>query len=225
MTPRKLSLEAFLFRFFASIGGSIAGTLLLSATFFLSLSAFSEQSSETLSLYIILVIILVGTLSTNVFTPFLIALTDKERYSRPLTILTQAFILNITIFLVSVPLYSLLQIARPEMLSFVAGFHLLLTTQVSAILLELYSDQRFILGGIYGVALGSLLSFCFIITLYGTNKETLIMFILGPLLWISIECCRSLVEIGYYFYYRLFGIEALDTETSYEVQEKKDQND
>lgn len=221
MIPRKLSIETFLFRLFASIGGSITGTLILSAVFFLSLSAFGEQTSETLSLYVILAIILVGTLTTNVLTPFLISITDKERYKKPFTILTQAFILNLVLFIVSVPLYSLLHVAKPEIISYIAAFHFLITAQVSAFMLELFSEQRFVLSGLYGVAVGSLISFTIIMLMYGTNRETLIMFIIAPLLWISIECFRSLVEIMYYFYYRLFGVEALDTETSFEAQESK----
>lgn len=220
MAPRKLPLNIFVFRISSAIAGSLIGTLILSVTFFSLLSAFAENDSHTFSLYIVLALVLIGTLAINVITPSIISFVDREKYPKPTTIMTHTFTINIILFVISIPLYIVIGSIEAPFLNYMAGFHFLVSAQIANIIMEIFSENRFILAGVYAVAIGSLVCFGLLSLLYLFGNETFFIFVIGPVLWIGMELIRSLIEITYYGYYRLFGIEALDTDTSYESQEK-----
>jgi len=214
--PRKPTGYVFIIRLIASLAGGIIGSLSIFAIFVFSQVLFTAEAENPLSLFIIILIIFVGSLLTNLITVFMISYFDREIYSRHLTILTQAFIIQVILFLFSVPFYILIH-SLPlgaEHIRYVAGFHLLLSTQICALLLELLAETPYKMVGLYGISFGSFFSMITIIMVIQFNLEFLLIFIIPPLLWVSMELFRSLADILYYYFYKFYGIDVLNTKTN-----------
>lgn len=140
---------------------------------------------------------------------------NNEKYPHYLTLLSQVFIFNIILFVISLPIYALISALALDTysLSITAVFHLLISIQGSKLLMELLSNNEYKIVSVYGVILGTLFSFTVVLLMYILEQKTFILFVVTPLITLSIELFRSLADIIYYFYYRFYGIDSLNSNT------------
>ena len=216
--PRKPTFTTFLLRLMASFAGGIVGSISIFAIYILGLTISSSEGENPHSLFVILALVFVGSLVTNLISVFLISYFDRESYPRYITILTQAFIIQLVLFLFSIPIYifvSSLNLGE-TFIKYIAALHLLLSVQISNLLLETLSNSAYKIVGLYGVTLGSFLTIGIVIVIYLLGLELFLFFIIPPVLWVTIELFRSLSEVAYYYFYKFYGIDALSTETKFE---------
>ncbi len=214
--PRKPSLSLFLFRFFGGLAGGIIGSLAIFAIYVLGTAFTDPESAQTLTLFIVLVMVFIGSMLTNIISVTLISYFDRQMHPKILTGVTQVFILQIVIFLVAVPLYLIVSTLDESYVRFVAAFHLLISMQSTAFLLDIISQSNYKILSVYSVALSSLASFGVLMIIYLIGPELILFFVIPPLLWGSGEVIRGLIETGYYYFYRLYGMDVLSEETNLE---------
>ena len=156
---RPLTLTLFLLRLLSGIAGGVMGTLALFIVFFLT-SPVVPQTEEitSISIFIIIVMTFVGTLTANTTTALAVTFMDNEKYSRRKTIFLHVFIFNLVLFLVTIPLYILGISHSPDLAIGIAALHLLLSAFVSALIMEVISGAQYSLLGVYSSALGAFIS-------------------------------------------------------------------
>lgn len=207
--PRTLTPLTFAFRIAAAFAGGVGGTLSFFIAFFLAGTLIPPNKENPLSLFIVLSMAFIGTLVTNILSTIFLSYADPEKFKKHALIGLQVFIANIVLFVFSVPLY--LIAAQVNMnLALPASVHLLISTQISALILEIFSASRHILVRIYGIALGSLIAFGIVLLFFAIKQESIVIFIIMPLFWTVIELCGGIIELIYNIFYRTYGIDVFE---------------
>jgi hypothetical protein len=216
--PRKPTLAIFILRLLGSLAGGMVGALAIFGIYILGISISPAEGEVPQALFLTIALVFVGSLTTNLVTIFVLSFLDREIYPRYLTILTQSFLLQLVLFVFSIPIYLIIsKLNLGEIyINYIAALHLLLSVQVSSLLLEVLSISVYKIVAVYGIALGSIFSIGVVVLVYLLGLELFLLFILPPLCWVSIELFRALAEIVYYNFYKFYGIDVLSEETKLE---------
>ncbi len=214
--PRKPSMTVYLLRVIGALAGGIIGALSIFAIYILGLSTGVSEGVNPHSLFVVLVLVFGASLITNIATTVLITVLDKELYPRYLNIVTQVFIILLVLFVFSTPMYLIIASIPlgDTYIKYIAVLHLLLSIQVASIVMELFSNSYYKVVSLYGIAFGSILSISVTIIMYMYDLSVILFFVLPSLVWVSIEFFRGIVEVLYYYFYRFYGIDALNTDTN-----------
>lgn len=199
---KPISGGTFLFRILGGISGGITGTAVMLMIYFITLSILPSQENDVpgITTFTLIAMLLLSTLTTNMVSSYLIMLADKNKYHDVRFTLTNVFVLNLVLFIFTTPLYL---IASTETIQTVAAFHLLISAQMSAVLLDIFSGSEYSLIATYGVALGGITAFSIVsfIVIAATEQNsgvsTLLLFIAMPMVWGLIEFFKGISEIAY----------------------------
>lgn len=210
---RPLSATLFALRLLSGITGGVVGMLTAFVAYFI-MSTFipSGDAVSSLSLFAIIVMSFVATLSANTVTAVMLTFMDHEKYARRKTIITQVFLFNLVLFFMAIPFYL---IAIPlEISSGVVALHFLLSAYVSSLIMEILAGYEYSLVGVYASSLGIFVSIAIALLLLNSNVSTLVL-TLGsmPMVWLMLEVVGGLVELVYDNFLRYYGVDALSTET------------
>lgn len=199
---KPLSGGTFFLRIFGGIAGGIIGTVVMLLIYFLALAALPTQENDVpgITTFTLIAMILLSTMATNMVSSQIITISDKEKYTEPRLTLINIFILNLVLFIFSTPLYLL---SAADNIQIIAAFHLLISAQMSALILEVFAGGPYPLIGTYGIALGGMSAFS-IIAFIGmsasennTGITTLLLFIAMPMIWGLIELFKGIAEMAY----------------------------
>ncbi len=200
-------------RLVSGITGGITGTLALFIVFFL-LNPIIPSAGETqgISVFVIIILAFVGTITANSVTALMVTFLDNEKYTRRKTIFTQVFLFNLILFILTIPLY-VLGISL-NILNGIVALHFLLSAYVSALIMEVLAGYEYSLVGIYSASLGIFISivFAFIMIVMGFPPQTL-YFLAMPGVWLIIELTSGFVELAYDNFTRYYGVDALNVQT------------
>ena len=208
---RPLTGATFFLRILGGVVGGVTGTIIMLMVYFLSLAALPSDGGATssgITSFVLITMILLSTLSANMVSSQIIALSDKEKYRDSRTTLLHVFILNLVLFVFVTPVYLF---SDPSKLQIVAAFHLLISAQMSALMMEIFAGDQYPLVGTYGVAFGGISAFVIVsfILLSASDVEsglsTIIMFIAMPLVWGLIEFFQCIAEIIYSKVYGMYA--------------------
>lgn len=199
---RPLTGSTFFFRILGGIVGGISGTIIMLMIYFLSLAALpsQEEGAAGITQFVLITMVLLSTITTNMVSSQIIALSDREKYQESRATLINIFALNLLLFVFSTPLYIF---TSGENVQFIAAFHLLISAQMSALIMEVFAGHQYPLVGAYGVAFGGMTAFSIVaLILASANGEasgmsTIILFVAMPLVWGLLELFQCLVEIIY----------------------------
>lgn len=207
---RPLTGSTFFFRILGGVVGGISGTIIMLMIYFISLAALPavEDGSAGITNFVLITMILLSTITTNMVSSQIIALSDREKYQESRATLINIFILNLVLFIFTTPLYLFTNGANTQI---VAAFHLLISAQMSALIMEVFAGNQYPLVGTYGVALGGITAFSIVAFLLNSSTgaasgtSTLILFIAMPLVWGLLEFFQCLVEIIYSKVYEMYA--------------------
>lgn len=210
---RPLSATLFFLRLLSGITGGVAGMLLAFVVYFIT-STFIPAGDEvsSLSFFAVIVMAFIATLSANTITAVMVTFMDSEKYSRRKTIITQVFVFNLVLFFLTIPLYL---IAIPLDISVgVAALHFLLSAFVSGLIMEILAGYEYSLVGIYSNAFGIFVSIGIAMLMINSNVSPLVL-TLGamPAVWLILELVGGLVELIYDNFLKVYGVDALNTQT------------
>lgn len=222
--PAKISFPTFLFKIVAGVAGGSVGTLIMLLIFILAsslLTPLSEAVSEgsgvsPVFIFILMIMIFLSSTSGNILSALLLSFTEKDKYTRRASTVYQIFIVSILIFLLMVPVYFITASIDIGLVAYAVALHIIITAQVSALVLEIISNFRYALVGVYGVTFAVLLSAA---VMFGLARlivsPTILLFVALPVVWGSIAFIQSIVTMIYGWTARIYDKDFLSTQTLY----------
>ena len=223
---RPLTFSLFFLRLLSGIIGGASGTLALFVVYFIMSNVLPKTGGvSSLSVFVIIIMTFVGTLTANTVTGVMVTFMDNEKYSRRKTIIMHIFLFNLVLFFLTIPLY-LLGVMQ-DITNGIAAVHFLLSAFVSALIMEVLAGYKYSLLGIYSTAFGIFVSIGIaLLLLAGGSKAIVIMFVAMPGVWFILQIVGSISELLYDNFVHIYGIDAMDVQTDLggdtEVEENKE---
>ena len=221
--PPKLSFPTFLLKVVAALGGGGVGTLILLLIFLLSSSLLSPLTSplegdyiSPIFVFLLMVMIFLSSATGNLLSSFLLSLTESGKYKRRASAIYQIFIVNIIVFLLMVPVYFITYSIDVSIIAYAVALHIIVTAQISALILEIIANYRHALVGVYGVTFSILMSAAIMFGLSGTiQSPPILLFAALPVVWGSIAFVQGIVTMVYGWIARVYDKDFLATDTVY----------
>lgn len=221
--PQSISFPRFLLKLLAGLTGGIIGSLVLLLVFVLSASILnpilnpdvSEYISPIFIFFMLVMVFLASTLS-DLLSTFLLGLVEREKYKNTSSTLYQNFIVHIIIFVLMVPVYFIASSINISTVVWVVALHIFVSAQVSALILEIVSNKRYALVGLYGVTFSILLSAATIFLFLSiVGNANLLLFAALPIVWGSIAFTTSVVDMVYGWIVEIYDKDFLAADTLY----------
>jgi len=227
--PRKVSLMVLGFRALAGVAGGITGTMVLLFSVFLGASFFSteqgadETSLNPLIIFVFMAVTFLSSCLSNSVSTFLIGLTDRSKYKNLFSSMYQIFAVNLAIMILMAPIYIIVSGLDITFMAYVAAIQILLSVIASALILEILSDAKYALLGVYNVVLGLIFASAFNFVLYqmAGQNPTILLFAALPIIWMMLGLFNGLVGMGYRFIYDAYGIDFLSKYVKYGRDEEE----
>ncbi|MFC1599397.1 hypothetical protein ACFL3T_00025 [Patescibacteria group bacterium] len=229
--PPQFTFLSLITRTFAGLGGGILGSVVLLVIYILSVSIVApvlnpmETGSATggefaeispLFIFILMGMIFASTLAANLIAPFLISLTQGEKYKRVTTSLFQIFIVNIVVFVILSPIYLFSQGLGFEYMSYAAGLQIAFSVLASALVFEIIANMKYALLGVYSTIFAVLLGIALNIMVYTVaGNATILLFIALPVLWGGVGFMFGIVGLIYQWIVKTWGTDYLSTFQDY----------
>lgn len=233
ITQAGMSVASFLFRIIASVTGGIVGALLLVLAFILSdtllapvLSGAEGVRIGPVFVFIVMIIVFLSTFLGNLTATLLIALTDREKYKRKATALTQIAVMSVIVVIFMLPVYFIASTIDIQLVIFAVVLHMVLTVITSALTLEIVSNYKYALIGLYGVTLSIIISAA-ILFLFARIIENvaILLFVALPIIWGTMGIVQGLTSMVYASMAKLYDKDFLSTQTMYGDDYGKDVED
>jgi len=209
------------FRSVAGIGGGVIGSILISLVFFIfstiggvNFVTSAEGPAHPLFIFVLTIITLIGTISANIMSAIFISYAEPQKYKKIASVLTQVFIINMSLFLFMTPIYVLGYVIDINYLKIVVASHAIISVMASNLVLEIISDYRYSLLEIYSTITATVFGILISIIFYFLNQTTLI-FVAMPTFWFCIGFFGGIVRMAYYTIYLNYGIDALSVNSGY----------
>jgi hypothetical protein len=217
--PPRISFATFLLKILAGGVGGSGGAVILILIFFLASSVLTGEVSETgtspIFTFVLMMMVFLASTIGNILSIWLLSLTESDRYKRVSSAIYQTFILSIIVFLLMVPVY-FITASTIDLTAFAVGLHIVLSAQASALILEIVSDYKYSLVGLYGITFSILVSTGVLMFLARlTPSPQILLFIALPIVWGSIGFVGSTVSAFYGWLARTYDKDFLCTQTLY----------
>lgn len=193
-------------------------------------SAIGQIQTNPLFLTVITLAVFVSTLVTTMLYVFLNILVEPK-YNKKSTTLTHVFFANVILLLLFLPVYvAVNQSLQTEGVRIVAILHAILACFFSVLVLQVLHQVEYTFVNLYGNIFGLLL-FLFLSVVFGSGMSSAVLIFLSfPLFMGSMAFGNRMVEMIYAFFFRQFGLDMLNLDTTfgddYGVQRKdKDFNE
>lgn len=221
--PPQPTFLTLVLKTFAGFGAGIAGTLILLVIFLTATSilqpTFSEsgETGHPLFIFVFMATVFLTSLGSNIVGSLFFSFVQHDKYLRTTTAIYQVFFVNLIIFAVLAPVYLLVATMGLDVTAFVAGLHVVLAALSSLMILEIVSNIRYAVVGVYGVVFSILFSLGIIFTFYQFSQQNLVilLFITLPVIWTSLGFISVIVEMFYRWLYTLYGMDFLMTKTEF----------
>lgn len=210
-----------------SIGGFIAGILggllvFLFSYLILGVNSFSAGASPLLLSIIALITIFIA----NSILIYFYHLVFPERYTKSRTVFTQVAIYSIILYILFTPAYMSVssELVGHYMLA-IFVFHVLINVLGVSIIIEVISNYRYVLLGIYGSFVGAIASgflAAYIFVSFQDSTKALYTLIWSVAVVFTLTTFfKTLIEFLYHFYYRQTGTDIIgDVFHAIEEEEK-----
>jgi len=228
--PPQFTFLSLITRTLSGLGGGILGSVVLLVIYILSVSVVApvlnpvNLSSATneipeispLFVFILMGMVFASTLAANLISPFLISLSQGDRYKRVTTSLFQIFIVNIVVFVILAPIYLFSQGLGFEFMSYAAGLQIAFSVLASALVFEIIANMKYALLGVYSTIFAVLAAIAVNIMVYTMlGNATILLFIALPLLWGGVGFMFGIVGLIYQWIVRTWGTDYLSTFQDY----------
>jgi len=231
-TRSNLTLASIFSRFLVGFASGFIGSIVLGIVLFLSWSVVGNTLSPTdvaspelgmntgqqthpLFLSIITLAVFLSTLVGNMAYVFLITVVD-EKYIRRSTALTHIFFGNLVTLLFMLPVYALAsRTFGSSGVAMSAILHLVITSFLTLLILEVLHQSKYILVNAYGIFLGVILFFVVGSLLIGSSSSTLVLLLSLPLVLGMLAFGNRTAEVFYAWIYKSYGSDFLNIDTKF----------
>ncbi len=223
------SLSAIFFRFFAGIWAGTSGAIIMGIVLFLTwsivgdtllpnhevISEFDRINQDNTTHPMFLAIVLMSVFLSSLVSNLVFCLINSvlsERYPYRSTMLTQAFLGNIAILVLFIPVYLIVSGEHgPVGVGVVAIAHAVLAGLFTFFTSEILSTSEYIFISLYGAVLG-LVFLLFAGSLLVEVNPTVLSFLALPMLLGFLNAGNAIVEIFYFWFKKVYGISFLETD-------------
>lgn len=223
--PGRVSFGTFLLKILAGAAGGIGGSLVLVVIFVLASSIMAPLTGgaegETIQVspiftFILMMMIFLASTVGNIMSTWLMALTEREKYTRIASAISQVFTISIIIFILMVPVYFITSATNITITAYAVALHIIISAQVSALILEIVSNYRYALVGVYGITFSILVSAGIMFGLAGiVSSPQILLFVAIPIVWGSMAFVQSIFTMIYGWIARTYDKDFLSTQTVY----------
>lgn len=223
--PGKISFGTFLLKILAGTAGGIGGSLVLVVIFVLAASVMTPLTGaqdgaaievSPIFTFILMMMIFLATTVGNIISTWLMALTEREKYTRISSAISQVFIISMIIFILMVPVYFITAATNVTITAYAVALHIIIAAQVSALILEIVSNYRYALVGVYGITFSILVSAGIMFGLAGmVSSPQILLFVALPIVWGSLAFVQSIFTMLYGWIARTYDKDFLSTQTVY----------
>lgn len=222
--PADVSFATFLLKLIAGAAGGILGSLLLLLIFVLASSIMSPITNSAnfgeyvspIFVFILLMMVFLSSTVGNILSIWLLALTERSKYTRISSAIYQIFIISIVVFLLMVPVYFITASSDLRITAFAVALHIIITAQVSALILEIVSNPKYTLVGLYGVTFSIIVAAAVMFFLSGiVESPQILLFAALPVVWGSIAFVQTVFTMLYGWIARTYDKDFLSTQTEY----------
>jgi hypothetical protein len=163
-----------------------------------------------------MMMIFLATTVGNIISTWLMALTEREKYTRISSAISQVFIISMIIFILMVPVYFITAATNVTITAYAVALHIIIAAQVSALILEIVSNYRYALVGVYGITFSILVSAGIMFGLAGiVSSPQILLFVALPIVWGSLAFVQSIFTMLYGWIARTYDKDFLSTQTVY----------
>ncbi len=236
ITNAGISVSSYLFRIISAVLGGIVGSLVLVLFFILAntllspvLSSSGEGTIGSVFVFIVMIMVFLSTLFGNVIATFLISLTEREKYKRRSTAISQIAIMSIIVVIFMLPVYFITATIDVQMVVYAVALHMILTVLTSSLTLEIVSNYRYSLVGLYGVTLAIIVSSAVLFVFAKVVENiAILLFVALPIIWGTMALVQGLTFMVYASFAKLYDKDFLSTQTMYgddygkEVEEEEE---
>ena len=130
--------------------------------------------------------------------------------------MSQVFKVNLIVFLLMVPVYFLTASMGIEAVSYVVTLHMIIAAQVSVLIMEIVSNYKYALVGVYGTTFSIVVAIAILFALARIlGNAPILIFLALPVVWVSIALIGSLVTVIYGWLAGVYDKDFLSTQTMY----------
>lgn len=222
--PARITFASFLLKLLAGGAGGTFGALILLVIFVLASSvmaplsgaADSAISVSPIFTFILMMMVFLSSTIGNIISVWLLSLTEKGKYTRTASTIYQVFTVSIIIFLLMVPVYFIASAVDATYAGYAVALHILLSAQAATLIMEIVSNYRYALVGLYGATFSVLLSAMVMFGLAGIlQSPQLLLFLALPIVWVSMAFVQSVTTSLYGWIARTYDKDFLSTQTVY----------
>ena len=219
--PPRISFATFLLKILASLAGGVSGSLILLLIFFIADSFSASLTNQEVEVspiftFILMMMIFLSSTIGNIISTWLMALTERGRYTRLSSAIYQVFIISVIIFILMAPVYFITAAGNISVIAYAVALHVIISAQVSALILEIVSNYKYSLVGVYGITFSIITSagIMFGLSQIIPNPQIL-LFAALPIVWGSIGFVQSIFTMIYGWMARTYDKDFLSTQTVY----------
>ena len=222
--PAKLSFPVLLLKTVAGVFGGALGSLVLLLIFVLASSILSPltegiETGDSVSpvfVFILLIMVFLASTGGDILSVLFLSLTERDKYQKTPTAIYHIFIISVIMFLLMVPVYFIAASITLKLAIFAVGLHIILAAMASAIILEIVSNHKYSLLGLYGIVFSIVVSSAILFAIYGAvNSETVVIFLALPIVWGMAAFIYSAFCMIYGWVVDIYDRDFLSIETEY----------
>lgn len=148
--------------------------------------------------FVFMVVMFITILATNIIGTFLMGIFVRERYARLSESISKILFLNLMIFILMIPLYLIVANIALQYLFYAVILQVFLSAQASILTLEIVSNAKYAVIGVYSTVIGSLMSAGILFLIYKFILDpTALFFAMFPAVWIFVSFAHGLLLMLY----------------------------
>ncbi|MFA5917539.1 MAG: hypothetical protein WC850_04900 [Candidatus Gracilibacteria bacterium] len=216
--PRRVDLVRTIINALGIFAAGFLGSLIVMAFLFMLSSAFGfnfEGGAGTpgfkegfLFPFLLSLIVFLATTITMLFTYYVLTVTHSNNYKKNISTFFHIILSSILVYIVIIPIYLNIGSTHYENILMVFLFHVIITSLLFSIILELLNNYTHLILGIYSSFLGTIITIFFIILLGlpdNSKGKFYIIIFLVPVINGLIYLSKQFIEFIYYSYFNFTG--------------------
>jgi hypothetical protein len=221
--PAKISFPILLVKVLAGLAGGGIGALILLVISVLSATIISPltnpgESMENISpvfVFVVSIAAFIAATGSDILSVLFLSLTEREKYTKTSTAIYHIFILNVVMFILMVPVYFIAVSTKLELSIFIVALHIIISVQASALILEMVSNSKYSLVGLYGTTFAIVISSAILFGLYGGTSPAIVLFTALPVAWGTIAFVSGAFSMIYSWIVDIYDKDFLSLEVDY----------
>lgn len=221
--PARLGFPMLLLKTLAGLAGGGIGSLILlviavlAATIVAPLTDPTAATGSVSPVFVFVVSITAFLASTigNILSVLFLSLTEREKYTKTSTTIYHVFIISVVMFILMVPVYFIAASINVGLAVFAIALHVILSAMASALIMEMVSNTKYALIGLYGIVFSIVLSTALLFGMYGGSNSAIVLFLALPIVWGSISLIYSIFSMVYGWIVDVYDEDFLSLEISF----------